>query len=344
MLRRLFREVFRSAPPSNERWSLASTVPNSHRIQSRKLGDMMTQFVETQMARASRATPLPRRVAAFLSRLAARRAPALKPLAALAICASSLAACSATQDTVVYHNRNPAESPLVQWPKAAGEVEVDATIRIISGQHFDGEMKRYYGVDDMGTSGQDESQDPMFRLSDGAVLENVIIGDPAADGIHCYGSCTLRNVWWERVGEDAATFRGQTPNDVMIIDRGGASGAIDKVFQNNGVGTMVIRNFYVEHFGKLYRSCGNCSRQAARTVVVENVTAVVGERGSCLVGLNENYGDQAIFRGVNRIYGNGRKFPVCQRFLGNAKGLEPTKTTTGVDENCVYDDTTLSLR
>jgi hypothetical protein len=29
---------------------------------------------------------------------------------------------------------------------------------------------------------------------------------------------------------------------------------------------------------------------------------------------------------------------VCQRFLGNARGLEPSKTTTGPDSNCVYDE------
>ena len=159
-----------------------------------------------------------------------------------------------------------APSPIVEWPKPTGEREVDATIRVLD--HFDGHMQRFYGVDDLGTSSQDENQDPMFRLSDGAVLENVIIGDPAADGVHCYGSCTLKNVWWERVGEDAATFRGQQPDDVMIVDKGGASGAKDKVFQNNGVGTMIVKNFYVENFGKLYRSCGNCSRQSARTIVL----------------------------------------------------------------------------
>ncbi len=256
-----------------------------------------------------------------------------------------LVACGAAEKPIEYHNRHPNPSPLVKWPKARGEVEVDATIRVLGSQTFDGKMQRFYGVDDMGTSSQEESQDPMFRLSDGATLENVILGDPAADGIHCYGSCTLKNVWWERVGEDAATFRGQQPDDVMLIDGGGASGAMDKVFQNNGVGTMIIKNFYVEHFGKLYRSCGNCSRQAARTVVVENVTALIGPKSSCLVGLNENYGDRAIFRGMNRFFTEAKpKFPICQRFMGNARGLEPKKTTTGPDANCVYDDGNVQIR
>jgi hypothetical protein len=257
----------------------------------------------------------------------------------------AMAACGGTDAPFVYHNRNPGPSPLVKWPKPTGEQEVEATIRVLAGATYDGGMKRYYGVDDMATSGQEEAQDPMFRLSDGAVLENVIIGDPAADGVHCYGSCTLRNVWWERVGEDAATFRGQTGQDVMLIDTGGASGAVDKVFQNNGVGTMVIKNFYVEHFGKLYRSCGNCSRQAARTVVIENVTALLDSDAETLVGLNENYGDRAIFLGKNVFYTAAKpSWPVCQRYFANSRGLEPKKTTKGPDQNCAYTDATVEIR
>ena len=257
--------------------------------------------------------------------------------AILALASFGLAGCGSNAPEFVRANTTPAHSSIVEWPKPTGEVQVDGTIRVLD--HFDGKGQRFYGVDDLGTSSQDENQDPMFRLSDGAVLENVIIGDPAADGVHCYGSCTLKNVWWERVGEDAATFRGQQPDDVMIIDRGGASGAKDKVFQNNGLGTMIVKNFYVENFGKLYRSCGNCSKQVQRTIVLENITALAGKKSSCLVGLNENYGDKAVFKGISHIYiGEKPKFPVCQRFLGNARGLEPSKTTTGPDQNCQYDE------
>jgi len=269
----------------------------------------------------------------FLSRLS---------LAGLAF-ACALPSCASDEVTFVRANTHPNVTPLVQWPKPTGEVPLDSTKRVYD--HFDGKMQRFYGVDDLGTSGQEEDQFPLFRLSDGAVLENVIIGDPAADGIHCYGSCTLKNVWWERVGEDAATFRGQKDSDVMIIDKGGASGAKDKVFQNNGIGTMVIKNFYFEHFGKLYRSCGNCSRQAGRTVILENITAVAGKKSSCLVGINENYGDVAIFRGINHIYiGEKPKIPVCQKFIGNAKGLEPKKSSVGADgKYCFYDSSSVLL-
>jgi hypothetical protein len=255
--------------------------------------------------------------------------------------AFGLPSCASEGPALVRANTNPKVSPLVKWPKPTGEVAMDETKRVY--KHFDGKMQRFYGVDDLGTSGQEEDQYPMFRLSDGAVIENLIIGDPAADGIHCYGSCTIKNVWWERVGEDAATFRGAKDSDVMLIDGGGASGAKDKVFQNNLLGTMIIKNFYFEHFGKLYRSCGNCSRQAGRTVILENITAVVGKKSSCLVGINENYGDIAVFKGVNQIYAAEKpKVPACQKFIGNAKGLEPKKSGVGADgKYCFYDDSTL---
>lgn len=41
---------------------------------------------------------------------------------------------------------------------------------------------------DLGDGGQDEGQDPIFNLANGATLSNVIIGSPAADGIHCDGT------------------------------------------------------------------------------------------------------------------------------------------------------------
>lgn len=71
----------------------------------------------------------------------------------------------------------------------------------------------------------------VFILDPGATLKNVIIGAAQAEGVHCRGPCTLENVWWEDVCEDAATFRGSGPR---YIRGGGAKGASDKVFQHNG--------------------------------------------------------------------------------------------------------------
>lgn len=63
------------------------------------------------------------------------------------------------------------------------------------------------------------------------------------------------------------------------------------MFQHNGLGTLSIKNFFANNFGKLYRSCGNCSNNGgARHVIVDNVVATDGD---VLVGINTNYGDTA---------------------------------------------------
>ncbi|MFI7439913.1 pectate lyase [Nonomuraea indica] len=41
----------------------------------------------------------------------------------------------------------------------------------------------------------------------GGTVRNVILDAPAGGGIHREGSCTIRDVWWNDVGEDAATLR-----------------------------------------------------------------------------------------------------------------------------------------
>lgn len=218
-----------------------------------------------------------------------------------------------------------------------GSEPVTATIRV-SGK-LDGKLKRYAGAGALGGGGQDEGQDPLFLLADGATLENVILGAPAADGIHCEGSCTLHNVWWEDVGEDAATLKGGSERQVMNIECGGARQASDKVFQHNGPGTMRIQNFVVEDFGKLYRSCGNCKTQHERHVEMKNIEAT---KGKVLAGINTNYGDTAKFENIT-MHDSSMKMGVCDRFTGNSSGDEPSKIGSGADGmSCVYDDSDIS--
>ena len=52
----------------------------------------------------------------------------------------------------------------------------------------------------LGDGSQLEGQQSVFRLEEGAVLKNVILGAPAGDGVSCQGNCQLLNVWWEDVG------------------------------------------------------------------------------------------------------------------------------------------------
>ena len=46
----------------------------------------------------------------------------------------------------------------------------------------------------LGDGSQAEGQEPVFRLESGSRLVNVVIGSPAADGIHCHGDVTLDSI------------------------------------------------------------------------------------------------------------------------------------------------------
>jgi hypothetical protein len=231
-----------------------------------------------------------------------------------------------------------APQPPPGFPTPTGQVSVDGTIAV-SGT-LDGGLRRYCCI---GDGGQEEDQDPMFDLASGATLQNVIIGAPAGDGVHCAGPCTLRNVWWEDVGEDAATFRGTSASFTYLVDGGGARAASDKVFQHNGAGTLTIRNFQVSNFGALYRSCGNCSTQFQRNVVITGVTATTP--GSRLVGINSNFGDTARLSNITIVNDPDRKVTVCQKYIGNDQGDEPPKNGVGPDStNCLFSTSDITYR
>ncbi|MET0389255.1 MAG: pectate lyase [Polyangiales bacterium] len=232
----------------------------------------------------------------------------------------------------------PGTSACKPWPEATTQESVSATIRV-SGT-FDGMLKRFVGGGALGGGGQDEGQDPLFELSDGAVLKNVVIGAPAADGVHCTGSCTLQNVWWEDVGEDAATFKGQSDSQTMTVECAGARKAADKILQHNGPGKMIVRHFWADDFGKVYRSCGNCKSQFKREIVLSDIDAKGGR--STLVGINTNYGDVARFERIT-IHDTAMELHICDRFTGNDSGDEPTKTGSGPDAtSCLYEESDIT--
>jgi hypothetical protein len=126
-----------------------------------------------------------------------------------------------------------------------------------------------------------------FVLQDGATISNVIIGPNNGEGIHCLGSCTLNNVWWTDVCEDAATFKQKS--GTSYVNGGGARKADDKVLQHNGGGTLAVKNFYAEDIGKLYRSCGNCGTQYARKSTFDNIRL---NGADVLAGVNGNLGGE----------------------------------------------------
>ncbi|KIO25693.1 polysaccharide lyase family 3 protein [Tulasnella calospora MUT 4182] len=169
-------------------------------------------------------------------------------------------------------------------PASSGYVALP-TASVITGT-FDGGMYRY---DRKGSDGECQGQtetgeaEAVFILEAGATIKNVIIGADQAEGIHCRGPCTVINVWWEDVCEDAITIKQTGASDVSYIIGGGAFHASDKIVQHNGAGTVSISKFYANDFGKLYRSCGNCSTAYERHVIIDSIALIAGSSG---VGIN----------------------------------------------------------
>jgi pectate lyase len=176
---------------------------------------------------------------------------------------------------------------------------------------FDGNNREYDRGRPCDTDDDTGSTSAVFILENGASLSNVIIGANALEGVHCKGACTITNVWFRDVCEDAISALG---SGNVLIQGGGAQNAIDKVVQHNGRGTVTIRDYTVVNAGKLYRSCGDCTGNGGpRKVVVENVR--VNGMTSDLVGINSNYGDTA---SVSGSCGKSKK--VCQEYKGVTKG------------------------
>ena len=218
--------------------------------------------------------------------------------------------------------------PTFKFPTPVGaDQKLSATKEVTD---FDGKGARFIGSGDLGGTGQDEGQGPLFSVKAGGSLKNVILGSPAADGIHCEGSCTIDNVWWEDVGEDAITLLGNSASNVYRISNSGAKNASDKVIQHNGGGTLYVKNFLVESFGKLYRSCGNCSTQNQRK---SEFDTIVANGSGELAGVNATYKDSAKF--TNIFAANGMK--ICERYNANNTGAEPTSAGVGADGTyCIY--------
>lgn len=128
------------------------------------------------------------------------------------------------------------------------------------GQTFDGGGKRYTAGRALGNGSQDEGQQPMFRVEAGGTLKNVVLGAPAADGIHTYGNATLENIVWEDIGEDAMTIK---ESGTVTLNGGSASNGEDKVFQINAPSTFKVSNFTARKAGKFIRQNGDTTFKVA---------------------------------------------------------------------------------
>lgn len=137
---------------------------------------------------------------------------------------------------------------------------VSATIVVKNGETYDGKCRRYRAdAAKLGDGSQKEGQKPVFEIEGGGKLINVVLGAPAADGIHTKGNVTLENITWEDIGEDAMTIK---ESGTVILNGGSATNGDDKVFQINAVSTFRISNFKASNAGKFIRQNGGSTFKA----------------------------------------------------------------------------------
>ena len=165
-----------------------------------------------------------------------------------------------------------------------------------------------------------EGQVTVFEVEDGVTVRNLIIagGIAGGNGIVCKGSCTLEYVYWEDVCEDAAT--NSKDGATMTLDHVIALKATDKVFQHNAKGgsKTILKNSYISDFGKLWRSCGDCSSNGGpRHLIIDNVR--VDGIKTAIAGANQNYGDTVT---ITNLYVKGGynastdKPKICTEYIG----------------------------
>lgn len=205
----------------------------------------------------------------------------------------------------------------------AGEIRTQTTVlrnAANGGQDVYDFNNQKIGVNNTVDCDSGEGQKTVFEVEHGVTVKNLIIagGLAGGNGIVCKGDCTLDHVYWEDVCEDAAT--NSKDGATMRINSSIALHATDKVFQHNAKGgsTTIVTNSYIADFGKLWRSCGDCTANGGpRHLILDNVR--VDRVKTAVAGANQNYGDTVT---ITNLYVKGGyderndKPKICQEYRG----------------------------
>ena len=223
------------------------------------------------------------------------------------------------------------------WPTAKGStITISGTKSVTD---YDGGGALHEGTQNDCSTGDQSSTKAIIEVADGGSVKNVIFGKNIGDGIHCLGSCTIDNVWYPYICDDAITInKDGTASKASTISNSGFKGARDKIIQHNGGdSTLNITNVYAEVGGKLYRSCGSgggCTTSAKHTVNISNVIAIAVNQ---LAGVSEN--DQVTLSNICAF----RTATLCNTYQVNSD-TDSTKGANGTGEgpspNCTYQSST----
>lgn len=143
--------------------------------------------------------------------------------------------------------------------QSAGEFSgnpIGSTIVVDDGEVFDGKCMTFRASNALGDGGHAEGQKPIFIVNNGTI-QNVLLGNSAADGIHIEGNATLKNVHWIDIGEDAMSVGGGVDgNPTVNLDCGSSAQGHDKTFQVNSPSTWNVTNFTSKTAQKFMRQNG----------------------------------------------------------------------------------------
>jgi pectate lyase C len=134
----------------------------------------------------------------------------------------------------------------------------------------------------MGDGSQNESQDPVFNITNGSV-SNCTINPPACDGMHFMGgSCSISSVTVPDIGEDIVSVK--KPGTYTVSNCTFNQGS-DKCFQINDLCTITENSVSVNTIGKFMREnggktwkmvsyCNNCNVQNASEAIFRSDASV----------------------------------------------------------------------
>jgi hypothetical protein len=216
--------------------------------------------------------------------------------------------------------------PNITWPSSNGSKSLGGGMTVTG--VYDGGMAVHEGTLEDCSLGDQDSVDPLLEVADGGTVKNVVMGKRVGDGIHCLGSCTLENVWFPNVCDDAITILG---GGTVTIRNSGFKNARDKTIQHNGTASVTIDNVYVETAGKLYRSCGDgCSSSSTRTATLSNIVAIGVDQ---VAGVSTN--DRVTLRNIC-VH---RTFSICSIYepgSSDEASVGVNSSNEGPSTNCIF--------
>lgn len=167
-------------------------------------------------------------------------------------------------------------------PVSPKTIVVKTPIIIQDGSVFDGRLVKYVADRNaLGDGSQAEGQRPLFIIKGSGVLRNVVIGAPAADGIHVQPAdgktCRIENVHWLDVGEDAISILTGNGSSKVQIHKCTFRKAVDKILQSNSAAKVYVSDCYADSFGRFARGCGTCTPPKPYWFEIRNLRAQNGD-------------------------------------------------------------------